>query len=84
MVSSVSGFIFRETYTTPGIYIKTGFFALHDQVKDSPPAWGDGFSGFAKRVASNQATNIIQNACRHSLLLRGSCSTPYTGYFEAA
>jgi hypothetical protein len=52
----------RQTYTTPGIYIKTGFFVLHDQVKDSPPAWGDGFSGFAKRVGSNQATNIIQNS----------------------
>jgi hypothetical protein len=52
----------RQTYTTPGIYIKTGFFAMHDQVRDSPPAWGDGFSGFAKRVGSNQATNIIQNS----------------------
>jgi hypothetical protein len=28
----------RQTYTTPGIYIKTGFFVLHDQVKDTPPA----------------------------------------------
>lgn len=52
----------RQTYTTPGIYIKTGFFALHDQVRDTPEAWGDGFSGFAKRVGSNQATNIIQNS----------------------
>jgi hypothetical protein len=52
----------RQTYTTPGIYIKTGFFALHDQVRDTPPAWDDGFSGFAKRVGSNQATNIIQNS----------------------
>jgi hypothetical protein len=52
----------RQTYTTPGIYIKTGFFALHDQVTDTPPAWGDGFSGFAKRVGSDQATNIIQNS----------------------
>jgi len=52
----------RQTYTTPGIYIKTGFFAFHDQVRDTPPAWGDGFSGFAKRVGSNQATNIIQNS----------------------
>ena len=52
----------RQTYTTPGIYIKTGFFALHDQVRDTPPAWGDGFSGFAKRVGSNQAINIIQNS----------------------
>ncbi|MFZ0518529.1 MAG: hypothetical protein WAM20_15890 [Acidobacteriaceae bacterium] len=52
----------RQTYTTPGIYIKTGFFATHDQVTDSPPAWQDGFPGFAKRIASNQATNIIQNS----------------------
>lgn len=52
----------RQTYTTPGIYIKTGFFALHDQVRDTPPAWGDGFSGFAKRAGSNQAINIIQNS----------------------
>src|SRR3979411_897781 len=33
----------RQTYTTPGIYIKTGFFAMHDQVRDTPAAWGDGF-----------------------------------------
>jgi hypothetical protein len=52
----------RQTYTTPGIYIKTGFFVLHDQVKNTPPGWGDGFPGFAKRVGSNQATNIIQNS----------------------
>ncbi len=52
----------RQTYTTPGIYIKTGFFAMHDQLRNTPPAWGDGFSGFAKRVGSNQATNIIQNS----------------------
>ena len=52
----------RQTYTTPGIYIKTGFFALHDQVKNTPSEWEDGFPGFVKRVGSNQATNIIQNS----------------------
>jgi hypothetical protein len=52
----------RQTYTTPGIYIKTGFFAVHDQVTNSPSAWGDGFSSFAERLGSNQATNIIQNS----------------------
>src|ERR1700759_1073074 len=52
----------RQTYTTPGIYIKTGFFAVHDQVENSPPEGGDDFSGFAKRVGSTQATNIIQNS----------------------
>jgi hypothetical protein len=52
----------RQTYTTPGIYIKTGFFAIHDQVENTPPQWGDDFSGFAKRVGSDQAINIIQNS----------------------
>jgi hypothetical protein len=52
----------RQTYTTPGIYVKTGFFAIHDQVKETEPGWGDGASGFAKRVGSLQAGNIIQNS----------------------
>ncbi len=52
----------RQTYTTPGIYVKTGIFAIHDQVKETQPEWGDGISGFAKRVGSLQAGNIIQNS----------------------
>ena len=52
----------RQTYTTPGIYVKTGLFAIHDQVKETEPEWGDGVSGFAKRVASLQAGNVIQNS----------------------
>jgi hypothetical protein len=52
----------RQTYTTPGIYVKTGFFALHDQLKETEPAWGDGASGFAKRLGSLHAGNVIQNS----------------------
>ena len=52
----------RQTYTTPGIYVKTGLFAIHDQVKETEPEWGDGFSGFAKRAGSLHAGNIIQNS----------------------
>jgi hypothetical protein len=52
----------RQTYTTPGIYVKTGFFAIHDQVKKTEPDWGDGASGFGKRLGSLQAGNIIQNS----------------------
>jgi hypothetical protein len=52
----------RQTYTTPGIYVKTGLFAIHDQVKETEPEWGDGASGFGKRVGSLQAGNIIQNS----------------------
>lgn len=52
----------RQSFTTPGIYIKTGFFAIHDQVENSPPEWGDGFEGFAKRVGTRQAQFLLQNS----------------------
>src|SRR5690349_1801120 len=31
----------RQTYLTPGIYVKTTLFALHDQITDRNPEWGD-------------------------------------------
>lgn len=40
----------RQTYTTPGIYIKTALFAIHDQISDSNPEWGDDFEGFANAL----------------------------------
>ena len=52
----------RQTYTTPGIYIKTALFAIHDQISDSNPEWGDDFQGFAKRLANRQVQFIIQNS----------------------
>jgi hypothetical protein len=52
----------RQTYTTPGIYVKTGLFAIHDQAEETQPAWGDGASGFAKRLGSLHAGNVIQNS----------------------
>jgi hypothetical protein len=52
----------RQSFTTPGIYIKTGFFAIHDQVENTPPEWGDGFEGFAKRVGTRQTQFLLQNS----------------------
>lgn len=52
----------RQTYTTPGIYIKTTLFAVHDQVADRHPQWGADFVGFSKRLADRQAQFIIQNS----------------------
>jgi len=52
----------RQSFTTPGIYIKTVFFASHDQITNSPPEWGDDFSGFGKRLGSNYGINLIQNS----------------------
>jgi hypothetical protein len=50
----------RQSFTTPGIYIKTGVFALHDQIENVPPQWGSGFEGFAKRVGTRQTQYILQ------------------------
>ena len=52
----------RQTYLTPGIYIKTTLFALRDHIADSNPEWGDDFGGFAKRLGNRQAQFIIQNS----------------------
>jgi len=52
----------RQTYTTPGIYIKTTLFALHDQITNRQPEWGSSFAGFSKRLADRQAQFIIQNS----------------------
>jgi hypothetical protein len=52
----------RQTYTTPGIYIKTILFALGDQAHNTNPEWGDGFEGFGKRLGTRQAEFIIQNS----------------------
>ena len=41
---------------------KTGFFTIHDQVRDSPPEWGDGFEGFAKRAGTRQTQFLLQNS----------------------
>lgn len=51
----------RQTYTTTGTYIKTGFFLIHDQGVDAPPGWGQGASGLFKRAGSLETEFIIQN-----------------------
>ena len=56
----------RQSFTTPGIYIKTGFFAIHDQVTNSPPEWGDGFEGFAKRLGTRQTQFYCKTHLRRS------------------
>jgi len=53
---------FRQTYTTPGIYLKTMGFTLADQANNAYPEWGDGFGGFAKRLGTREAEFVIQNS----------------------
>jgi len=52
----------RQSFTTPGIYIKTTFFAGYDTYKNSPPEWGQSAEGFGRRVGSFYAQYLIQNS----------------------
>ena len=52
----------RQSFTTPGIYIKTGFFAAQDTVANVPPEWGQSAEGFGKRLGSRYAQFLIQNS----------------------
>ena len=51
----------RQTYTTWGIYAKTAAFSAADQASESPPEWGDGITGYAKRFGSRYGQFAIQN-----------------------
>jgi hypothetical protein len=52
----------RQTYTTPGIYLKTLLFSAGDQVSDSPREWDNDWAGFGQRVASRHGQFVIQNS----------------------
>jgi hypothetical protein len=52
----------RQSFTTPGIYIKTGLFAVQGTVRNSPPAWGQSADGFAKRLGTRYAQFMMQNS----------------------
>ncbi len=52
----------RASFATYGIYFKTALFSISDQINDHPPAWGDGWAGYGKRMASRQGQFVIQNS----------------------
>ena len=65
----------RQTFTTPGIYVKTMFFSVGDQINNSPPEWGEDFSSHIRRVGSRHAQFVLQNSCvawGNEMLLRSS------------
>jgi hypothetical protein len=56
----------NQTYTTPGIYVKTILFASRDQIADRNPQWGQGIEGYAKRLGDRHLQSIIQNSIASS------------------
>jgi hypothetical protein len=52
----------RQSFTTPGIYAKSAMFSIGDQINDSPPEWGDGFTGYLQRLGSRHGQFVVQNS----------------------
>jgi hypothetical protein len=50
-----------QSFTTPGIYIKSTIFSLSAQISNSPPEWGGGFAGYGRRFGSRYGQSLIQN-----------------------
>jgi hypothetical protein len=50
-----------QSFTTPGIYIKSTIFSLGDQAANSPPEWGGGIGGYGRRFGSRYGQSLIQN-----------------------
>jgi hypothetical protein len=67
-----------QTFTTSGIYVKTIFLSLGAQASNSPSEWGDGISGFGRRLASQHGQSIIQN----SLSAAGNAALKYEPRYD--
>jgi hypothetical protein len=50
-----------QSFTTPGIYIKTILFSSGDPIHGTPPEWGGGVSGYGRRFGSRYGQYLIQN-----------------------
>ena len=51
----------RKNFTTSSPYIRTAFFALIDQAKNSPSGFGGGMGGYGRRLGSNYGQSVIQS-----------------------
>lgn len=52
----------RQSFTTPGIYLKTVLLSAGDQISNNPSEWGSDFAGYARRFGSRQSQFVIQNS----------------------
>jgi hypothetical protein len=50
-----------QSFTTPGIYIKTILFSSVDQFHGAPPEWGGGLAGYGRRFGSRYGQYLAQN-----------------------
>ena len=52
----------RQSFTAPGIYVKSSFLGLLDQARGDQPEWGGGMQGYGQRFASVYGQSLVQNS----------------------
>lgn len=55
-------FYLKQTFTTPGPYLKRMFVAGFDQARGVPYQWDDGWTGYTERFASRYGQFIAYNS----------------------
>jgi hypothetical protein len=68
----------QQTLTTPSAYFKRMFVAGVDQLRESPPEWGEGWGGYGKRFASREGQFIAAN----SLAALGNAALGYEPRYD--
>jgi len=68
----------KQTFTSPGIYLKTFLFTAGDQISDSPREWDQDLGGFGQRLASRHGQFVIQN----SLSAAGNAALRYEPRYD--
>jgi hypothetical protein len=71
-------FYLKQTFTTPGAYLKRMFSAGFDQVRGVPYQWDDGWTGYAERFASREGQFIASN----SLASLGNAALKYEPRYD--
>ena len=49
----------QQTLTTPSAYVKRMLVAAYDQIRDSPPQWGQGWEPYGERFASREGSFLM-------------------------
>jgi len=68
----------EQTLTTPSAYFKRMSVAGVDQLRESPPQWGEGWGGYGERFASREGQFIAAN----SLAAMGDAALGYEPRYD--
>ena len=57
----------EDNFLSPGAFFRAAGPALGQQMGDAPPEWGQGMSGYGKRLADQFALRTVQGSIEHGV-----------------